>query len=146
MKLNEKIRRFINDKDLTSTKFADEIGVPRPSISHILSDRNKPSLEIVQKIYKRYPELGFDWFLEDEENEDQQNSQTINNQHVIPQKKPAGPVRDLNERKSTENGPAYSNLNGSILQNFAHGNVARIIVVYTDGYTQVFEASNPQGF
>lgn len=143
MKLNEKIRRFINDKDLTSTRFADEIGVPRPSISHILSDRNKPSLEIVQKIYKRYPELGFDWFLEDEENDDQPSTQTINNQHVISQKKAAGPVRDLNERKSTENAPAYSNLSGSILQNFAHGNVARIIVVYTDGYTQVFEASNP---
>jgi len=143
MKLNEKIRRFINDKDLTSTKFADEIGVPRPSISHILSDRNKPSLEIVQKIYKRYPELGFDWFLEDEENEGQQNAQMINNQHVTAQKKPIGSVRDLNERKNTENGPMYSNLNASILPNFAHGSVARIIVVYNDGYTQVFEASNP---
>ncbi|WP_259015732.1 helix-turn-helix transcriptional regulator [Emticicia fluvialis] len=142
MKLNEKIRRFINDKDLTSTKFADEIGVPRPSISHILSDRNKPSLEIVQKIYKRYPELGFDWFLEDEENEGQQPAQSLNNQAVIAQKKPVNGSRDLNERKNTENPPMYSNLNGSILPNLGHGSVARIIVVYTDGYTQVFEASN----
>lgn len=142
MKLNEKIRRFINDKDLTSTKFADEIGVPRPSISHILSDRNKPSLEIVQKIYKRYPELGFDWFLEDEENETQLVTQVTNNQVVTPQKRPIFTTRESSERKITENSTPQQNLNGTILPNFGHGNVARIIVVYTDGNTQVFESSN----
>lgn len=143
MKLNEKIRRFINDKDLTSTKFADEIGVPRPSISHILSDRNKPSLEIVQKIYKRYPELGFDWFLEDEENETQLVTQVSNNQVVTTPKRPIFATRESNERKITENSTPQQNLSNAILPNFGHGNVARIIVVYTDGNTQVFESSNP---
>ncbi len=143
MKLNEKIRRFINDKDLTSTKFADEIGVPRPSISHILSDRNKPSLEIVQKIYKRYPELGFDWFLEDEENDGQILPQLPNNQAVTQQKRPIFSSRESNERKIVENGTTQQNLSTTILPNFSHGNnVARIIVVYTDGNTQVFESSN----
>lgn len=141
MKLNEKIRRFINDKDLTSTKFADEIGVPRPSISHILSDRNKPSLEIVQKIYKRYPELGFDWFLEDEENETQLPVQTPNNQHIIPVKRPITTPRDLNEKKTPESSTVQTNLSSTSFPNFGHGNVARIIVVYTDGNTQVFESS-----
>lgn len=141
MKLNEKIRRFINDKDLTSTKFADEIGVPRPSISHILSDRNKPSLEIVQKIYKRYPELGFDWFLEDEENETQLPVQTPNNQHIIPIKRPITTPRDLNEKKTPESSTVQTNLSSTSFPNFGHGNVARIIVVYTDGNTQVFESS-----
>ncbi|MBA4853361.1 helix-turn-helix transcriptional regulator [Emticicia sp. BO119] len=142
MKLNDKIRRFINDKDLTSTKFADEIGVPRPSISHILSDRNKPSLEIVQKIYKRYPELGFDWFLEDEENDTQLVTQSTNSQVVTQQKRPIFPSRESSERKVTENTTAQQNLSSTILPNFGHGNVARIIVVYNDGNTQVFESSN----
>lgn len=143
MKLNEKIRRFINDKDLTSTKFADEIGVPRPSISHILSDRNKPSLEIVQKIYKRYPELGFDWFLEDEENETQIPPQVSVNQSVIQQKRPIFQSRESNERKLVETSATQQNLSTAVLPNFNHSNnVARIIVVYTDGNTQVFESSN----
>ena len=141
MKLNEKIRRFISDKDLTSTKFADEIGVPRPSISHILSDRNKPSLEIVQKIYKRYPELGFDWFLEDEENDNINNNQLLNNQSVTAQKRSTFSPRESNERKIPELTPIQQNLSTTILPNFNHGNVARIIVVYTDGNTQVFESS-----
>ncbi|WP_337040644.1 helix-turn-helix transcriptional regulator [Emticicia sp. 17c] len=145
MKLNEKIRRFISERDLTSTKFADEIGVPRPSISHILSDRNKPSLEIVQKIYKRYPELGFDWFLEDEESEATIQTQNTVNQSVTTQKRAIFSPRESNERKIPELSPSQQNLSNTILPNFSHsghGNVARIIVVYTDGNTQVFESSN----
>jgi DNA-binding XRE family transcriptional regulator len=102
MSLNEKIKRFIIDKDLTSTKFADEIGVPRPSISHILSDRNKPSLEIVQKMYRRYPELGFNWFLEDDEVMTKNATQVSNSQTVTATKRPEYSPRESNERKSPE--------------------------------------------
>jgi hypothetical protein len=99
-------------------------------------------LEIVQKIYKRYPELGFDWFLEDEENETQLMPQLPNNQIVTPQKRPVFTSRESSERKITENSTPQQNLSSTILPNFGHGNVARIIVVYTDGNTQVFESSN----
>jgi hypothetical protein len=36
-------------------------------MSHILAGRNKPSLDIVQKIVKRFPDLGTSWILDDEE-------------------------------------------------------------------------------
>ena len=61
--LSEKIKRILNDKHLSPSRFADEIGVPRSSVSHILSGRNKPSLDMVQKILRRFPELGTDWVL-----------------------------------------------------------------------------------
>ncbi len=63
--LNNTIKSFIVAKNLSPSKFADEIGVQRSSISHILSGRNKPSLDIVQKIIRRYPEIGTDWLLEE---------------------------------------------------------------------------------
>jgi transcriptional regulator with XRE-family HTH domain len=63
--LNNTIKSFIVSKNLSPSKFADEIGVQRSSISHILSGRNKPSLDIVQKIIRRYPEIGTDWLLEE---------------------------------------------------------------------------------
>ena len=63
--LNDKIKDLLLTKNLTPSRFADEIGVQRSSISHILSGRNRPSLEIVQKIMKRFPELGTDWLLEE---------------------------------------------------------------------------------
>ncbi|NIJ54136.1 helix-turn-helix transcriptional regulator [Dyadobacter arcticus] len=66
MDLSDKIKQILTDKNITPSIFADEIGIQRSSISHILAGRNKPSLDIVQKIVKRFPELGLKWILDDE--------------------------------------------------------------------------------
>ena len=58
-----RISKILKEKNITSAKFADEIGVQRSSISHVLSGRNKPSLEFVQKIIKAYPEIDITWLL-----------------------------------------------------------------------------------
>jgi len=50
-------------ENLTATKFADEIGVQRSSISHILSGRNNPSFEFIQKILSRYKQINAEWLL-----------------------------------------------------------------------------------
>jgi transcriptional regulator with XRE-family HTH domain len=65
MLLNQKIKQILVEKKLSPSYFADEIGVQRSSISHILSGRNKPSFEIIQKIVKRFPDLGYEWLMDD---------------------------------------------------------------------------------
>jgi len=65
--LNDKIKQILADKNISPSIFADEIGIQRSSMSHILAGRNKPSLDIVQKIVKRFPELGTNWILDDED-------------------------------------------------------------------------------
>ncbi|QDA61789.1 helix-turn-helix domain-containing protein [Hymenobacter jejuensis] len=59
----ERIREILTKRHLTPTQFADAIGVGRPIISHILSGRNKPSLEVVQKIIAAFPDLSLPWLL-----------------------------------------------------------------------------------
>lgn len=59
----ERIRLILRTKNLSASTFADEIGVQRSAISHILSGRNNPSLEFIQKILRRYPELNTEWVL-----------------------------------------------------------------------------------
>ena len=49
--------------DLSAAAFAEAIGVPRSSISHLLSGRNKPSLDFVLKVVKRFPEVDLYWLL-----------------------------------------------------------------------------------
>lgn len=39
------------------------IGVQRSSISHILSGRNRPSLDFVQKILKVFPDIRSEWLV-----------------------------------------------------------------------------------
>ncbi|MEX0315699.1 MAG: helix-turn-helix domain-containing protein, partial [Allomuricauda sp.] len=50
-----RIKSVIDHFGLTVSSFADSIGVQRSSISHILSGRNKPSLDFVLKVVKTYP-------------------------------------------------------------------------------------------
>ena len=59
----ERIRALLESRQLTPTQFADLIGVARPIVSHILSGRNKPSLEVVQRILAAMPDLAMPWLL-----------------------------------------------------------------------------------
>jgi transcriptional regulator with XRE-family HTH domain len=59
----ERILELLKIKNLSPAQFADLIGVQRSSISHLISGRNKPSLEFIQKILKTFPEINTDWML-----------------------------------------------------------------------------------
>ncbi len=49
--------------NLSASAFAEKIGVQPSSISHILSGRNKPSLEFVEKILTQFPNVSADWLI-----------------------------------------------------------------------------------
>ena len=61
--MKNRIVQLINNEGLTSSKFADTIGVQRSSISHILSGRNKPSLDFIQKIMAAFPSININWLI-----------------------------------------------------------------------------------
>jgi plasmid maintenance system antidote protein VapI len=61
--LAERVKEIMEDQEYSPSGFADTIDVPRPIISHILSGRNKPSLDVIQKILMRFPELNPWWLL-----------------------------------------------------------------------------------
>ena len=65
MNLSAKIELLIQTKKLSASQFADTLGIPRSSISHILSGRNKPSLDVVQKILIAFPEIPAEELLDD---------------------------------------------------------------------------------
>lgn len=63
MELSERFRYVMKLNQMSASAFADEIGVQRSSISHILSGRNKPSLEFIQKVLKRFPKVDAAWLI-----------------------------------------------------------------------------------
>ena len=69
MNLDVFMKRLIEIMDnhqLNAAAFAEKIGVQRSSVSHILSKRNKPSLDFILKIYNAFEEVTLDWLLLDE--------------------------------------------------------------------------------
>lgn len=59
----ERLKTILNYYNLSASAFADKIDIPRSSISHLLSGRNKPSLDFVLKLVANFKEVDLQWFL-----------------------------------------------------------------------------------
>jgi len=58
-----RLKKIIEFYGESASGFAEKIGVQRSSISHLLSGRNKPSLEFILKILSAYPEIDLYWLM-----------------------------------------------------------------------------------
>lgn len=59
----KRLEKILEYYQLTATAFAEEIDFNRSTISHLLSGRNKPSLEFVMKLLQKFPEVEMNWLL-----------------------------------------------------------------------------------
>ena len=57
------IELILDYYSLSASGFADKIEVQRSSLSHLLSGRNKPSLDFILKIIAVFPEVDLYWIL-----------------------------------------------------------------------------------
>lgn len=63
MEVKDRIRMVIDSQKLTAGAFADRIGVQRSNVSHVLSGRNKPSFEFIEKVLISFPKVQAHWLL-----------------------------------------------------------------------------------
>ena len=61
--MNERIQKVLNNSGLSASEFSKRLDIQRSRLSHILSGRNKASLEIVKKINDNFPEYTLDWLI-----------------------------------------------------------------------------------
>ena len=59
----KRLETVLDYYSLNASAFADKIGVQRSSMSHLLSGRNKPSLDFVMKILEVFPDVDLYWIL-----------------------------------------------------------------------------------
>lgn len=60
---SKRLKIIFDYYELSASSFADKIDVGRASISHILSGRNKPSLDFVMKVVSTFEEVELYWLL-----------------------------------------------------------------------------------
>lgn len=141
---------------LSASSFADKIGVQRSSMSHLLSGRNKPSLDFVLKIIEVFPEIDLYWVLNGKGSfPKNENNEVATN--PIPQEieQPAAPIfpnnnfipedlfleiekpNEKNEKKRIEeNAPEIKNT----ISNTSSGEIEKIVLFYKNG---TFKAYTP---
>lgn len=54
---NSRLEKIINYYGLSASAFSEKISVQRSSISHIISGRNKPSLDFIIRFLKHFLKL-----------------------------------------------------------------------------------------
>ncbi|SHI90362.1 helix-turn-helix transcriptional regulator [Pseudozobellia thermophila] len=108
---------------LSASGFADKVKVQRSSISHLLSGRNKPSLEFVLKVVKAFPEVNLYWLL--------------NGKGAFPgggqkNEAPAPKAKGPNE-EATEGLPQKSVSASPSLPEAPEKTIDKIVIFYSDG-------------
>ena len=82
MNERDRIEYLMNLYGLTPSQFSDKTGIQRASVSHILSNRNKPSLEILLKIYHAFEGVELAWLVAGEGNPPVVNSENVDIQEA----------------------------------------------------------------
>ena len=60
---SKRLQKILDFYGVTATSFSEKIAFNRSTISHLLSGRNKPSLDFVMKVLQKFPEVELYWLL-----------------------------------------------------------------------------------
>lgn len=138
-----RIKQIMELENLSSSQFADEIGVQRSAMSHVLSGRNNPSLDFVMKIKACFNEISLDWLLLGKGNMLISSNEKTNS--ILKEKEINDTLADDVDRlKTLFDDAGIDNSNSSDLQNdtieLPHasklnsgGNAVKVILLYEDG-------------
>lgn len=131
-KFSVRLQKLLEYYDLSAAAFADSIDVGRSSISHILSGRNKPSLDFVLKVVQTYPEVELYWLLNGKGSFPQgTENEKLSEKKSVP---PGVPVTDPFENISEKN------VSSAILQKQEKiKEIKKIVIFYSDGTFEAFE-------
>ena len=91
----KRLQKVIDYYGESASSFAEKINVQRSSISHILSGRNKPSLDFILKVLSAFPEVDLYWLLNGKGEFPSSNKIEDIKQTVLSPKTPPSPKLDL---------------------------------------------------
>jgi len=58
-----RIKKLIEDNNLNNSEFAEKIDIPKSSVTHLLSERNNPSLDLIIKISEAFDGISTDYLI-----------------------------------------------------------------------------------
>lgn len=100
----KRLEELLEYYSLSASGFADKINVQRSSLSHLLSGRNKPSLDFILKITDEFPEVDLYWILNGKGTFPKSENKIIENTSSTPISK----IENVDEKKLESNSDLFS--------------------------------------
>lgn len=113
-----RLKKVMDFYQLSASSFADKIKIPRSSISHILSGRNKPSLDFVLKVIKEFDDVDLYWLL--------------NGEGKFPKSNPPPTTKIFSPNEDETREMEKPLENDKMTSNISKG-IERIVIFYSDG-------------
>lgn len=129
---------------VNASAFADKIGVQRSSLSHLLSGRNKPSLDFILKILEVYPEVDLYWLLNGKGTFPKNNSIPAEPENISNFTDSKAAVKEdlfsnsFQEDRREEKRDIHSDKKAEIASHFFEETIDKIVFFYKDGTFKVF--------
>lgn len=129
---------------VNASTFADKIGVQRSSLSHLLSGRNKPSLDFILKILEVYPEVDLYWLLNGKGTFPKNNSIPAEPEAISSFTDSKTAVKEdlfsnsFQEDRREEKRDTNSYKKAEIASHFFEETIDKIVFFYKDGTFKVF--------
>ena len=147
--MREKLQKLMSTEQLTSSRFAELLGIQPSGVSHLLGGRNKPSFDLVQKILRRFPHINPDWLILDSEqmyrtDADDQSASTnavenVSSEMAVNGENISATQNIAFSESSQTSTPGVEQMMARAAT--AHKNVKRVIVLFDDHTFESFEMS-----
>lgn len=147
--MREKLQKLMSTEQLTSSRFAELLGIQPSGVSHLLGGRNKPSFDLVQKILRRFPHINPDWLILDSEqmyrtDADDQSASTnvaenVSSEMAVNGENISATQNIAFSESSQTSAPGVEQMMARAAT--AHKNVKRVIVLFDDHTFESFEMS-----
>ncbi len=126
MLIQDRVKLIMQSNNESSSSFADKIGIKRSNLSHVLSGRNKPSLDFLEKIINFYPNVNASWLVTGKTRSGEFEASTTN---VIETKE----LTNASEKESETN---------PTRKHSGQEEIEKVIVFYKNGNIKEYNYSN----
>ena len=126
MEILDRIKMVMKMNQLNAASFADRIGVQRSNVSHVLTGRNKPSLDFIEKMLIQFPKVNASWLI---------SGQIQQTDVINPLKENENMITNVNQNKNT-------NVNREIGSIVSDKRIVKMITFYEDFTFDEFRPSN----
>lgn len=145
--MRERILQVMENEGLTPSKFAETIGIQRSAMSHIISGRNNPSLDVFMKILETFPYVDSDWLLfgKGEMKKEETDNSSFTQPDLFGNTTANSPTPRVDSEyrkemgvKATENTPKQTEKEVVIRTELVAKKISKIVIFYADETYETF--------
>jgi transcriptional regulator with XRE-family HTH domain len=126
-----RLQKLLDYYSISATELSNQISFNRSTISHLLSGRNKPSLDFVMKVLQKFPEVDLYWLMNGKGNFPSEKNNNIPPISTL-QNEPKNPLPFKKEEQINLDSNQFSNPDTS-------DEIDRIIIFFKDGSFKSFK-------